>query len=192
MRDVSDVDGPAAGRIRDVIETLARVSPTSYARGVRVRRIVREVCLASGTRSVDDVELAALLSPLGALAQAPNGDAGRRQELASRLPEFAAAVLLPIPGTDQVREAILAQRARYDGDSPADPRAGKAIPLGGRVLRLAADYDDLVSGGCAPCDALRAIRRRRGSYDPDLVKALCRVVRVQRAMALSVANESCS
>jgi response regulator RpfG family c-di-GMP phosphodiesterase len=104
------------------------------------------------------------------------------RELTARLPELADAILAPIPNLEDVRAAILAQRARFDGRSQVDPRRGTDIPLGGRVLRVVVDYDDLVTTGTEPVEAIAAMQARIGSYDPDLLDALSRVAAVTRQL----------
>jgi hypothetical protein len=45
-------------------------------------------------------------------------------------------------------------------------------PLGGRILKVALDFDTLVSGGIRPEEALASLRERAGWYDPAVVEAL--------------------
>jgi response regulator RpfG family c-di-GMP phosphodiesterase len=178
------------GSVRALTEVLALASPESYARGVRLRRLAGEVLLAAGRERHWHIETAALISPIGGVAapralRAVDGTdhaEERMRELTARLPELADAILAPIPHADVVRAAILAQRARFDGGSPADPRSGTEIPLGGRVLRLVVDYDDLTSTGTEPVHAVELMDDRTGSYDPDLLDALGRVAAVTRQL----------
>jgi response regulator RpfG family c-di-GMP phosphodiesterase len=178
------------GSVRALTEVLALASPESYARGVRLRRLAGEVLLAAGRERHWHIETAALISPIGGVAaprslRAVDGTdhaEERMRELTARLPELADAILAPIPHSDVVRAAILAQRARFDGCSQADPRSGTDIPLGGRVLRLVVDYDDLTSTGTEPVHAVELMDDRTGSYDPDLLEALGRVAAVTRQL----------
>ena len=111
------------------------------------------------------------------------------RELTARLPELADAILAPIQHLDDVRSAILGQRARFDGRSPNDGRSGTEIPLGGRVLRVVVDYDDLTSTGTGPQQAIAVLRGRPGSYDPSLLDALNRVASVTvKCIRSSIAN----
>jgi response regulator RpfG family c-di-GMP phosphodiesterase len=185
-------DTAAEGSVRALTEVLALASPESYARGMRLRRLAGELLLAAGLERAWHIETAALMSTLGGVAaprslralddteQGPE----RMRELTARLPEIADAILAPIPQLEDVRAAILSQRVRFDGCTPSDARCGPAIPLGGRVLRLVVDYDDLASGGLAPAQAMAVLKARPGSYDPGLLEALGRVVAVTRQLHL--------
>jgi response regulator RpfG family c-di-GMP phosphodiesterase len=183
-------DLAVVGSVRALTEVLALASPESYAQGVRLRRLAGEVLLAAGRERQWHIETAALICPIGGVAapralRAVDGTdhaAERMRELTARLPELADAILAPIPRADDLRAAILAQRARFDGTSAADPRSGTDIPLGGRVLRLVVDYDDLTNTGTEPLQAVALMEDRTGSYDPNLLEALGRVAAVTRQL----------
>jgi response regulator RpfG family c-di-GMP phosphodiesterase len=155
-----------------------------------LRRLSGELLLAAGRPREWYIESAALVCPIGGVA-APRAflaidgaehQAERMRELTARLPELADAILAPIPRTDEVRGAILAQRARFDGGSRVDPRRGTEIPLGGRVLRIVVDYDDLTGSGTEPAEAIAVMEARTGSYDPELLEAMRRVAAVTRQL----------
>jgi response regulator RpfG family c-di-GMP phosphodiesterase len=188
MHSETEPDIAAEGSVRALIEVLALASPESYARSVRLGRLAGELLLAAGTHRRWHIETAALVCQIGgvaaprALRTADGAEyvAERMRELTSRLPELADAILAPIQNLDDVRSAVLAQRARFDGCSPVDPRRGTEIPLGGRVLRVVIDYDDLTSTGTEPARAITVMRARPGSYDPSLLDALDRLASVTR------------
>ena len=50
--------------------------------------------------------------------------------------------------------------------------AGKKIPLGARLLKLALDFDTLESSGMSKQMAIAEIRDRKGWYDTDIIDAL--------------------
>ncbi len=180
------LDHTLRGSVRALTEVLALASPTVFARSVRLRDLVTALGHASGT-SVDwHVELAAMLTDMGAIAlptevwqRAEQGVelAPDEEQMVSALPEVALQVLAGIPRIDDVRDAIASQIARYDGGTPRDTRSGDSIPLGGRLLRLARDYDLLETAGTSPVSALTTLRCRTGAYDPALLDALALVVR---------------
>jgi response regulator RpfG family c-di-GMP phosphodiesterase len=179
------LDNTLRGSVRALTEVLALANPAVFARSTRLRTLATLIVQASGTAVTWHVELAAMLTQIGAIAlpaeileRAEQGlplDAEAR-DLLSRLPGIADQVLAGIPRIDQVREAILSQGARYDGQSALDERAGEAIPFGGRVLRVASDFDSLESAGTEPTSALETMRARTGVYDPKLLDALASVL----------------
>jgi response regulator RpfG family c-di-GMP phosphodiesterase len=179
------LDNTLRGSVRALTEVLALANPVVFARSTRLRTLVTLIVQASGTPVAWHVELAAMLTQIGAIAlpaeileRAEQGlplDAEAR-ELLSRLPAIADQVLAGIPRIDEVRQAILSQGARYDGQAVLDERAGEAIPFGGRVLRVASDFDSLESAGTGPASAVETMRARPGVYDPKLLDALASVV----------------
>jgi response regulator RpfG family c-di-GMP phosphodiesterase len=179
------LDNTLRGSVRALTEVLALANPAVFARSTRLRTLVTLIVQASGTAVTWHVELAAMLTQIGAIAlpaeileRAEHGlplDAEAR-DLLSRLPGIADQVLAGIPRIDQVREAILSQGARYDGQSALDERTGEAIPFGGRALRVASDFDSLESAGTEPASALETMRARTGVYDPKLLDALASVL----------------
>ncbi len=179
------LDNTLRGSVRALTEVLALANPAVFARSTRLRTLVTLIVQASGTAVTWHVELAAMLTQIGAIAlpaeileRAEQGLAldAEARDLLSRLPGIADQVLAGIPRIDQVREAILSQGARYDGQSALDERAGEAIPFGGRVLRVASDFDSLESAGTESASALETMRARTGMYDPKLLDALASVL----------------
>jgi response regulator RpfG family c-di-GMP phosphodiesterase len=179
------LDNTLRGSVRALTEVLALANPVVFARSTRLRTLVTLIVQASGTPLAWHVELAAMLTQIGAIAlpaeilqRAERGLPldGEARDLLSRLPAIADQVLAGIPRIDEVREAILSQGARYDGEAALDQRAGEAIPFGGRVLRIASDFDSLESAGTEPAGALETLRARAGVYDPKLLDALASVV----------------
>jgi response regulator RpfG family c-di-GMP phosphodiesterase len=173
------------GSVRALTEVLALANPALFERSIRIRNLVTAVIRADGTPLSWYDELAAMLAQIGAIAlpaavleHAERGDAldVDEQALISALPGIADGILSGIPRIDQVRDAILSQDACYDGQGKTDPRAGEAIPLGGRALRVARDFDALERAGLDPSAALSTMRARDGIYDPRLIDALAVVV----------------
>jgi hypothetical protein len=54
--------------------------------------------------------------------------------------------------------------------------AGRSLPLGSRLLRIALDYDALEAHGMSASTALATLRGRGQVYDPDLLDVFARVV----------------
>jgi response regulator RpfG family c-di-GMP phosphodiesterase len=179
------LDNTLRGSVRALTEVLALASPAAFARSMRLRQLVTAILTASGAAVAWHSDLAAMLAQIGAIALPPallaRAEQGQplspeERELISRLPGIAEGVLAGIPRIEQVREAILSQDARYDGRSDTDTRAGDAIPIGGRVLRVARDFDTLETAGVDPAAALSTMRAQHGVYDPQLINALAAVL----------------
>jgi len=177
------------GAVHALLETLALANPLAFARATRITR--RVVALASTLDAQDawQIEVAAMLAQLGTVTLPPVildqlHRGGRlspvEQQVVDRMPELSAQILAGIPRFDEVRRIVRYQHQRYDGRTgPAVNLAGAAIPLGTRILRAATDYDMLEAGGKDPVTALRVLRQREGTYDPDVLDALARLLAVQ-------------
>ena len=175
------LDNTLRGSVRALADVLALANPPMFERAMRIRNLVSPIVQACGLPVTWHVELAATLAHLGAVAVPADvlerAEGGliltvEERDLLARLPQITDRVLAGIPRIEEVRAAILSQGARFDGLAPNDKRAGAAIPFGGRVLRVAADFDVLESAGRNPEDALAVMRRRLGVYDPALLEAL--------------------
>ncbi len=77
-----------------------------------------------------------------------------------------------IPRLAVVAAIIRFQEKRYDGSGPPpDGPSGQDIPMGARLLKVALDYDTLISSGRDKAHALAAMRERSGWYDPRVFEA---------------------
>lgn len=176
------LSGTLKGAIKLCLDILALVHPEALSRGARVRRVAG--MLAAKVDGVEEwtVEVAALLSDLGAitlpapvLTKLHAGvmlTLGERQQV-DRLPAVAANLVAAIPRLEPVRDILRFQRTHYDGShSPERGIAGAKIPVGARILHLANDYDALESRDVAVNARFRALRAAGGRYDPVLLTML--------------------
>jgi len=170
------------GALKLCMDVLALVHPQALARAARVRRVA---ALLTGDVPPDDrwcVEVAALLAHLGAVTLPPlvlnklhTGTTLTATEikLAERLPAVGAQLVSDIPRLEPVRDILLYQRTWFDGThSPVAGVAGRAIPVGARILLIADDYDVLESRNLTQAARLRVMESRIGVYDPALLAKL--------------------
>lgn len=59
---------------------------------------------------------------------------------------------------------------------PCDGKRGEEIPLGARILKLALDFNLLVTAGNTNAAAMGTIRQKNAWYDPALIESLERVL----------------
>jgi response regulator RpfG family c-di-GMP phosphodiesterase len=117
----------------------------------------------------------------------------RQLEHYRRHPARAEQLLTPLPDLKGSTELIAAQLERFDGNGHPRKLAHEAIPLGARILVLASDYDNMLSGTLAKRqlgeDEARAlVEKSRGKrYDPKVVDALLEVL---DAVALEGAHKA--
>lgn len=175
-----------AGCIRVLTDILSLVAPEAFGRALRVRELVSRLCQELKVRDAWQVEIAAMLSPIGCVAmpeeivrKAFRGEPLKEHEQLTYQthPRIAHDLLSKIPRLEQVALIVAYQEKLFDGRGfPADLVSGEAIPLGARILKLALDWDDLIQAGITPEMALAEIADRRGWYDPQVVAALQRIL----------------
>ncbi|PTN38304.1 two-component system response regulator [Desulfonatronum sp. SC1] len=175
-----------SGSIKVLTELLALVNPDAFGRSNRIHRLVRQIALYQGVTKTWEMENAALLSQIGcmllpsmAIQRIIQGQTldGEMQQVYDMHPAIAADLLSHIPRLENVREIILYQEKHYDGEgAPIGGKTGSDIPLGGRILKILVDFDQLENSGKSAEKALNILRGREGWYDPQVLDALEKVL----------------
>lgn len=96
-------------------------------------------------------------------------------------PVRAAEQLGCVPALRRVGKIVRHQLERYDGRGAPDALRGERVPLGSRILAIAAAFDLLTTSGERPLDwqaALQQLSKARGDvFDPWLVDVFSEEVR---------------
>ena len=174
------------GGIKVLTEVLSLVKPTAFGRASRVSRMVVQLAGQLKAEPLWQYELAARLSQLGCVVL-PDSILDKvyigqpltpaETELFEQHPRTAADLIGRIPRMEEVAEIIRHQETRFD--------SGEGILLGSRILKVALDYDSLLSSGLGEQEALAKIVLRGESwYDPAVVFAL------KNALQIDVAYEA--
>jgi response regulator RpfG family c-di-GMP phosphodiesterase len=168
--------------VKVLVDILALVNPTAFGRTARVRQLVRRLAAELEADVPWQSEIAALLCQIGcvavsdsALAKAYSGEEMTPEELQAfqRHPQLGRDLIATIPRMEEVAEIVGYQDKRFDGSGfPRNGVRGEMIPMGARILKVALDFDALVSSGAGGREALDAMRSRQGWYDPDVLAAL--------------------
>lgn len=179
------LENTLSGAIKLVTDILSMVDPDSFGRSVTLRESAGAI---ARTLAIDDpweVELAAMLAPIGTVAVPPEtltkvraGESldERETEVVARIPEIGHGLLTHIPRLSTVAEIVLFQKKRFDGSGPPTTAiAGEELPIGARILAVATDLAALEEAGVARSDALERMRARRGHYDPVALDAAAAV-----------------
>jgi hypothetical protein len=94
-----------------------------------------------------------------------------------RHPEVARELVSRIPRMEGVAESVAYQDKCFDGKGhPGDDKRGEEIPLGARMLKLALDFDQIVTRGSSNLEAMDIIQSREGVYDPTMVETLAKIL----------------
>lgn len=174
-----------AGSIKVLTELLGLLNPDALGRSSRIKDLALAIAKGLGLEPDWSLETAALLCQLGlvmlppeALEEVLSGRrlSGENQQLYEMHAMIAADLVKHIPRLEEVSRIIAFQEKCYDGSGPPPgaPLAGEEIPLGSRILKVALDYDLLVSQTGDPHKALPKMRARKGWYDRAVLNALGR------------------
>lgn len=174
--------GALRGIIKVLSDLLGLLNAEAQQQTWRIKRLVMDMARYLETPEPWRVELAVSLSQLGAMVMPESLSAslrtsgllhGDEAKLFDRHPAIAAELLRNIPRLTDIADIIRLQNVRFDGrgGNPGDP-VGQDIPLGARLLKVALDYDRLLTSGSDRPSALSALRERRGQYDPRLIEVL--------------------
>ncbi len=166
-----------AGAIRALAEVLALTSPVAFGTAKRLERLSAEIAREVGYEPIWQIEVAAILSQLGAVALPPELLAKARagaalddheQEMVARAPAVAERLVSGIPRLErvlQIMAAVAAPGRRVDSPEVAS---------GAEILRLASDFDRLDSPGVSAAEVVLRLRAQP-AHEPQLLDALARV-----------------
>jgi response regulator RpfG family c-di-GMP phosphodiesterase len=175
-----------SGSVKLLTEVLGLVNPTAFGRASRVHAIVKQLCEAMGVEKSWQIEIAAMLSQIGCVS-IPHEileKIYRREGLSQAEthafrshPEVARGLLARIPRLEEVAELVAHQDYRI-GDMPKEGQSlpPDGIPLGSRILKVALDWDTLISGGADKELALATMNDRSAWYDSDALVALRKIL----------------
>ena len=166
------------GSVQALIDTVALVNPELFARAMRLRRRVAECYGHIEIVAWWQVEMAAMLSWLGAvtvpdevLERLETGAvmAGHELEMTSRIPDVTDKLLANIPRLEPVREIIRSSWDPYD-------QSGTEAPTGARLLHIIRDHDQLEARGMSAIGAADVLSERLDSYDPKLLSTFVAII----------------
>jgi response regulator RpfG family c-di-GMP phosphodiesterase len=181
------------GAIKALTDVLALTNPAAFGRGTRLKNGVGLLAQQIGMTDAWEVEIAALLLQLGAVTL-PDATAERlysgavltpdEQKMVAGVPRATERIIGHIPRMEGVVQVLKDVARRFDADDDRGPS------LGGRMLRIVRDHDELESRGATRAAALDTMNHRSGTYDPQLLKDYSRALglthEVENAVAVSL------
>jgi response regulator RpfG family c-di-GMP phosphodiesterase len=167
------------GSVKALTDVLALANPAAFGRAVHVRAAVTRLAKAIGMHQPWEVEVAAMLAPIGAVtlpaATAEKLYAGaplsvHETAMVNRVPEITRRILQHIPRLEGVMRILDNYGRPFSEHAPE-----RIIPLGARILRIARDYDALEAQAIEPATALNMMHSRDGVYDTHLIDAFAKI-----------------
>lgn len=159
------------GAVEILVKVIQMVAPRTHALAERIRQHVRDMALEMGISHIWELEVAAMLAPLGRLSSPPT-DEDPIESLMGHFPQSAAALLKKLPRLDEVARSVGYLSKNFDGSGvPSDPVEGRAIPLGARILRIARDLELYQDEGFTFGKSLEKMQSLVGIYDPEVLAA---------------------
>ncbi len=179
--------------VKVLTDVLSLVSPMAFGKASRVHQMVHQLCRKLGLTGWQ-IGVAAMLSQIGCvsipeqiLAKAYEGKelTPAERQTFDAYPLAGRQLIANIPRLEEVAEIIAYQQQHYDGRGfPGDGKCENEIPLGSRILKVALDFDTLISAGYANETALAEINDRQGRYDPSVVAALEELLAITHAQVI--------
>jgi response regulator RpfG family c-di-GMP phosphodiesterase len=168
-----------AGSVKMLTDVLAMASPEGFRRANRISGWARKVAAELGMRQRWQLDLAAMLAPLG-LVSLPDPIiaklAGRRpleaeeRSLIESSPGAAYRIIANIPRLAGVAEIVHLQNRGFDGIGfPEDGPKGLAIPMEARLLKILSDLADICPVADPTTHEFDLLLARVAQYDPAIL-----------------------
>lgn len=172
------------GCVKTLTDILAMADPHAFGHAQRLRDLALELARHMGLTMTWELEVAALLSPIGNITLTAGLVARswdrqplnpEEKRMLSRVPAIGSDLLQHIPRLEGVARVILYQDRRYDESStPGDEVTGTQIPLHARLLKAVSDLARAERRGLTRAAAVEELRENRSWYDPEVLATVVR------------------
>ncbi len=163
------------GSIKVLTDLLALSKPQAFNKMQSIRGLAKKIYRSVEMENKWQVELGAMLSQIGCvtipddvLKKVYRGLTLSEDEniMFQNHSQIGADMIKNIPRMDKVAEIIRYQEKNYDGSGfPPDDISGNSIPEGSRILKIAIDYDRMITGGAEEEASLLEMKKKSGVYD---------------------------
>ena len=175
------------GSVKVLTDILALSDPETFNHALRIRPLLKTLAAKLGASAPWDIELAAMLAPLGrvvvpseVLSKYRRGDplTAQEAELLSSVPGQSKKLIESIPRLAGVAAMVLYHAKDFNGKGfPADGIEGQKMPLGARIIHAASDFEALRAQGIDDVTAIQRLEAKTGAYDPDVLRELRLTIR---------------
>ena len=171
------------GSIRILTDLLSISEPSLIAKAERIRDYATMVGTAMEVENIWELEMAAMLAPLGALTQPPElrqkmteatDLSAAEKEAVTEIPLISARLLAHIPRMENV--SCLAQVSAgivgADGGAPAQEEWNSSM----KIMKILADLVELELRGMDEKGAFGVINTKHGNYDLELAHQIQQIL----------------
>ncbi len=165
--------------VKALIDILSMVNPLAFSRAIRLRRNVKHTVNQLGLLNGWQYEVAAMLSQIGCVKLAQETlekiYAGQEltkaeQEAFASHPSTGAGLIRKIPRLEKVADMIEKQMEPFGRFSSAQVLSKTdPVEIGAQILKVALDFDRLVTGGASFSDAVDELMKHPEEYNPHIV-----------------------
>ncbi|MCR6632809.1 MAG: response regulator [Magnetospirillum sp.] len=173
------LENTLAGSVKVLADIVAVNDPVAHGLATRLREWVRLLTVEFKLPQRWQLDLAAMLLPIGQVSIPPELIAKKRrgeplteaeQFIITRAPEAGRNLIANIPRLSKVAETIWLQDRGYDGSGfPTDGPRGNDIPFDARLLKILKDLAEACPSGIPDPTAFAALDRNRAQYDINLM-----------------------
>lgn len=165
------------GCIQVLAEVLALSNPAAFGRATRIKDYVLHITKKLDVKNTWQFEAAALLSQIGCVAvpddvfeRISRGESISPDQMAmlDRHPRLARDLLAKIPRLKRIAEMVYHQRGLDEGGTECTPD----VKAGAQILHAASAFEELVSLGATPEQAVNAMLRDEAKFNRRLLRAL--------------------
>ncbi len=167
------------GSISVLIDILSIVNPVAFSRAFRIRKYTHHLITNLHIQNVWQFEVAAMLSQIGCVTLPPelleklaDGEllTTDEQKLLNTYPKVGFNLLNKIPRLENIAKMIEQQHRSFNefGNGSKNIKQDE-IAIGAQVLKVAIDFDLLISEGNPKTKALEKMSRKQGVYNPKLI-----------------------
>ncbi|MBN2211366.1 MAG: response regulator [Sedimentisphaerales bacterium] len=171
------------GAIKVMSEILGLINPTAFSQASRIKRYVRHIAREMRLKDVWQYEIAAMLSQIGCVTLPPVllHKVYKRRPLSlaeNRMytahPEIAARLLVNIPRMERISVMIAQQHKDFEEYESLDEMTSsdRIAALGAQMIKIALEYDRLVSRAVSGEVALNTLRKKEKAFNPAMLVAL--------------------
>ncbi|MGE5518065.1 MAG: HD domain-containing phosphohydrolase [Bacteroidota bacterium] len=173
------LENTLAGSVKVLADVVAMNDPVAYGLATRLREWVRLLTVEFKLPSRWQLDMAAMLIPIGQVSIPPELIAKKRageplteaeQSIFARAPEAGRNLIANIPRMAKVGETIWLQDRGFDGSGfPPDGPKGADIPFDARLLKILKDLAEACPSGVPDPSSFAQLDRNRAQYDPNLL-----------------------